>query len=77
MFNLMICNITKIRIPLSICTSSEVVLSSMCSLKTTYRSTFDAVTDDLILRNVGGLLGDVIPLNLTDRLFNDNSLNTL
>ena len=28
----MICNITKIRIRLSICTSSEVVLSSMCSL---------------------------------------------
>ena len=29
--------------------------------------TFDDVTDDVILRNVGGLLGDVIPLNLTDR----------
>ena len=28
---------------------------------------FDDVTDDVILRNVGGLLGDVIPLNLTDR----------
>ena len=24
------------------------------------------VTDDVILRNVGGLLADVIPLNLTD-----------
>ena len=23
----------------------------------------------MILRNVGGLLGDVIPLNLTDRLY--------
>ena len=32
MFNIMICNITKIRIRLSICTSSEVVLSSICSL---------------------------------------------
>ena len=30
-------------------------------------STFDDVTDDVILRNVGGLLADVIPLNLTDR----------
>ena len=30
-----------------------------------YRSTFD----DVILRNVGGLIGDVIPLNLTDRLY--------
>ena len=29
----MICNITKIRIRLSICTSSEVVLSSICSLR--------------------------------------------
>ena len=29
MFNIMICNITKIRIRLSICTSSEVVLSSI------------------------------------------------
>ena len=28
----MICNITKIRIRLSICTGSEVVLSSICSL---------------------------------------------
>ena len=28
-------------------------------------STFDDVTDDVILR-VGGLLADVIPLNLTD-----------
>ena len=28
-------------------------------------STFDDVTDDVILRNVGGLLADVIPLNLT------------
>ena len=27
----------------------------------------DDVTDDVILRNVGGLLADVIPLNLTDR----------
>ena len=34
-----------------------------------YRSTFDDVTDDVILRNVGGLFGDVIPLNLTDRLY--------
>ena len=34
-----------------------------------YRSTFDDVTDDVILRNAGGLLGDVIPLNLTDRLY--------
>ncbi len=34
-----------------------------------YRSTFDDVTDDVILRNVGGLIGDVIPLNLTDRLY--------
>ena len=25
--------------------------------------------DDVILRNVGILLGDVIPLNLTDRLY--------
>ena len=33
MFNIMICNITNIRIRLSICTSSEVVLSSICSLK--------------------------------------------
>ena len=33
MFNIMICNITKIRIRLSICTSSEVVLSSICSLR--------------------------------------------
>ena len=32
MFNIMICNITKMRIRLSICTSSEVVLSSICSL---------------------------------------------
>ena len=32
MFNIMICNITKIRIRLSIYTSSEVVLSSICSL---------------------------------------------
>ena len=32
MFNIMICNITNIRIRLSICTSSEVVLSSICSL---------------------------------------------
>ena len=32
MFNIMIYNITKIRIRLSICTSSEVVLSSICSL---------------------------------------------
>ena len=32
-------------------------------------STFDDVTYDVILRNVGGLLGDVIPLNLTDRLY--------
>ena len=32
MFNIMICNITKICIRLSICTSSEVVLSSMCRL---------------------------------------------
>ena len=30
---------------------------------------FDDVTDDVILRNVGGLLGDVIPSNLTDRLY--------
>ncbi len=30
---------------------------------------FDDVTDDVILRNVGGLLGDVIPLNLTNRLY--------
>ena len=30
-----------------------------------YRSTFD----DVILCNVGGLIGDVIPLNLTDRLY--------
>ena len=30
-------------------------------------STFDDVTDNVILRNVGGLLGDVIPLNLTNR----------
>ena len=30
-------------------------------------STFDDVTYDVILRNVGGLLADVIPLNLTDR----------
>ncbi len=29
--------------------------------------TFDDVKDDVILRNVGGLLADVIPLNLTDR----------
>ena len=29
----------------------------------------DDVTDDLILCNVGGLIGDVIPLNLTDRLY--------
>ena len=29
-----------------------------------YRSTFD----DVILRNVGSLVGNVIPLNLTDRL---------
>ena len=29
----------------------------------------DDVTYDLILRNVGGLLGDEIPLNLTDRLY--------
>ena len=35
MFNIMICNITKIRIRLSICTSSEVVLSSICSLTVT------------------------------------------
>ena len=33
MFNIMICNITKIRMRLSICTSSEVVLSSICSLR--------------------------------------------
>ena len=33
-----------------------------------YRTTFDDVTDDVISRNVGDLLGDVIPLNLTDRL---------
>ena len=32
MFDIMICNITKLRIRLSICTSSEVVLSSICSL---------------------------------------------
>ena len=30
-------------------------------------STFDDVTDDVILRNVGGLLAGVIPLHLTDR----------
>ena len=30
-------------------------------------STFDDVTDYVILRNVGGLLADVIPLNLTER----------
>ena len=30
---------------------------------------FDDVTDDVILRNVDGLLGDVIPSNLTDRLY--------
>ena len=29
--------------------------------------TFHDVTDDVILRNVGGLLADVIPLNLTHR----------
>ena len=28
---------------------------------------FYDITDDVILRNVGGLLADVIPLNLTDR----------
>ena len=32
-------------------------------------STFDDVTDYVILCNVGGLLGDVIPLHLTDRLY--------
>ena len=30
-------------------------------------TTFDDVTYDVILRNVGGLLADVITLNLTDR----------
>ena len=29
--------------------------------------TFDDVIYNVILRNVGGLLADVIPLNLTDR----------
>ena len=40
----------------------------MRHLKTT-GSTFDDVTDDVILCNVGGLVGGVIPLNLTDRLY--------
>ena len=31
------------------------------------RSTFDDVVDYVTLRNVGGLLADVIPLNLTGR----------
>ena len=44
MFNIMICNITKIRIPLSICTSSEVVLSSMCRLNDTKRDRLFHVT---------------------------------
>ena len=30
-------------------------------------STFVDATDDVILRNAGGLLADVIPLNLTER----------
>ena len=29
-------------------------------------STFDSATDDVTLRNVGALLADVMPLNLTD-----------
>ncbi len=30
---------------------------------------FDDVTGDVILRHVGGLLGDVLPINLTERLY--------
>ncbi len=32
-------------------------------------SKFDDVTVDVIIRNVGGLLGNVIPLNVPDRLY--------
>ena len=51
----------------------DVIERRACETFKNYRSTFDDVTDDVIiadrqhyvilLRNVGGLLGDVIPLN--------------
>ena len=43
----------------------DVIEHRVCEAFKNYRSTFD----DVILRNVGGLIGDVIPLNLTDRLY--------
>ena len=51
MFNIMICNITKIRIRLSICTSSEVVLSSICSLKESL-SYIDMLLHLLLIQNI-------------------------
>ena len=47
----------------------DVIERRTCETFKNYRSTFDDVTNDVILRNVGGLLDDVIPLNLTDRLY--------
>ena len=41
----------------------DVIERRVCEAFKNYRSTFD----DVILRNVGGLIGDVILLNLTDR----------
>ena len=43
----------------------DVIEPRVCEAFKNNRSTFD----DVILRNVGGVLGDVIPLNLTDRLY--------
>ena len=47
----------------------DVIERRACETFKNYRSTFDGVTDDVILRNVGGQHGDVIRLNLTDRLY--------
>ncbi len=40
----------------------DVIERRACETFKNYRSTFD----DVILRNVGGLIGDVIPLHVTD-----------
>ena len=41
----------------------DVIERRACEVFKNYRSTFDDVTDDVILRNVGGLIGGVIPLS--------------
>ena len=51
MFNIMIYNITKIRIRLSICTSSEVVLSSICSLNYVTGDELDIDVSIALFRN--------------------------